>query len=90
MRLISSRVPQAASDAVVAAVDQCDLRAHVGQDLDLLELAVHSVAVVGDAGHRAHAHDQTFLGRHCHRDLHAEFVGRSGLALGEALDLGRV
>jgi hypothetical protein len=76
--------------AAVAAVDQRDLRSHVGQDFDLLELAVHGVPVVGVARHRAHAHDEPLLGRHRHRDLHAELVGRPGLALGQAFDLGRV
>lgn len=42
------------------------------------------MAVVRVARHRAHAHDQAFLGGHRHRHLHAELVRRPGLALGDA------
>ena len=57
---------------------------------DLLDSLVQGVAVVGVAGHGAHAHDEAFLEHGGQADLGAELVGRGCLALRDALDLGRV
>ncbi len=73
--------------AAIAPVRQHDLRRLAREDAHLLQLAVDGVAVVRVARHRAHAHHQTFLGRHCDGHLDAKLVGRAGLALGDALGL---
>nr|AAG13637.1 NagN [Ralstonia sp. U2] len=82
--------PTRGLDTAVATVGQRDLGCVAGEDLDQLELAVHRVAVIRVAGHGAHAHHQALFGRHCDGHFHAELVGRSGFALGDALCLGRV
>ena len=76
--------------AAVALVDDGRGGLVLGEDGDLLDRLVQGVAVVGVAGHGAHAHDEAFPERGGQADLGAELVGRPGLALADALDLGCV
>jgi hypothetical protein len=76
--------------AAIAAVDEGAAGAGVGQDLHLLERLAQSVAVVGVAGHGAHADDEALPVRGRHRDFRAELVADPGLAFRDAVDLGLV
>ena len=63
--------------AAITAVDEGAAGAGIGQDLNLLERLAQSVAVVGVAGHRAHADDDAFAVGGRDRDLAAELVSRT-------------
>ena len=56
----------------------------------MLELVAQDVAVVRVAGEAARTDHQALLVRDDQADLHAELVGVTGLALGDALHLRRV
>ena len=71
--------------------DGCGWRlVRTGEDAHLLQRLGQGVAVVGVAGHGAHAHHQAFFERGGDADLHAKLVGRPGLTFADALHLGRV
>ena len=80
--------------AAIAAVDIGAGDGNAGDPLDLLDLAGQGVAVIGISRPALHAENELTAG--CggvgggDGDLHAEFEARPGLALADALHLGRV
>lgn len=74
--------------AAIAAVDDGQIRALVGQDFHLFQCRAEGMAVVGIARKAAHADDEALVQRGCHADLAAEFIADPRLAFGDAVDLG--
>ena len=74
----------------VAAIDEGTFGAGSRQDLHLLEGLLQGMAVIGVAGHGAHADDEALPVGRRDRDLGAELVADTGFPLGEAVDRGLV
>ncbi|AOJ72813.1 hypothetical protein WS83_24670 [Burkholderia sp. MSMB2042] len=77
-------------DALVAAVNDGDLRLDVTQDRCLFQRFAQCVPVVRVARHRAGADHQAFLVRRRDRHLHTKFVWLARLTFRQALDFRRV
>lgn len=65
----------------IAAVDDGELGALVGEDFDLLQGFLQGVAIVGVARKAAHADHEAFVQRGGDTDLATEFIAHLGLAL---------
>ena len=81
----------------VAAISFIDIGArdlHAGEPLDLRDLILQRMAVIGKSGGGANAQNElAAVGARVgdgDRDLRAKFIARSRLALGDAFDLGGV
>jgi len=74
--------------AAIAAVDDGEVGAPVGQDLHLFEGFLQGMAVVGIAREAAHADDEALVQRGRHADLAAELMAHPRLALGDASTSG--
>jgi hypothetical protein len=74
--------------AALAAVDDDEVGALVGQDRHLFQYLPQSVAVIGIARKAAHADDEALVQRGGDADLAAELVADPRLTLGDAVDFG--
>lgn len=76
--------------ALVAPVDERELRDLAREPLHLVDLILQGVPVVGVLRARLDAHAEAFLVGDGEADLDPEFVGTMRLPLGDALHFGRV
>lgn len=74
--------------AAIAAVDDGEVGALVGQDRHLFQCLPQSVAVIGIARKAAHADDEALVQRGGDADLAAELIADPHLAVGDAVDFG--
>lgn len=74
--------------AAIAAVDDGEVGALVGQDRHLFQRLPQSVAVIGIARKAAHADDEALVQRGGDADLAAELIVDPHLAVGDAVDFG--